>query len=440
MRLLGGGVLALFVHHHQPSSYIAYTRKKTRLHGINEWRDQAIESKYTLDSYKPPQQQSTNNDNPTITTPSKVPILPFPFSDILLLGQRTQLNLYEQRFHELFNDAITNHCGIIAQGLLAGNGMITTLPLCEIESYTRLGAKDNWKYTGNGMGNGCIFVTIRAVSRAKIVESDLLQEGPYMIARVVELVDDELSSEESVIGESSQLAVANLVASNIENLMVSLASMEHKLKVVEEEKRYQEGKKTNNDESRREVVKDDSDEGIMSRRIINAQLESLFMQDSNEGVDVPSSGQEEEEDDAIEDTEDEDDGNALPDDSDEDIDRVAQFAAAFESAKEADTFGYIMPSTLAVPDNLLSKAGGSSKQTTIRNSKDLVGISWAAFCTGDKNNLQRDVIKIQALDMTNILKRLQLAASMLLEEKKRLKAKLALAGITDPGNTESSTD
>jgi hypothetical protein len=164
------------------------------------------------------------------------------------------------------------------------------------------------------------------------------------------------------------------------------------------------------------------------------------MQDSNEGVDVPSSGQEEEEDDAIEDTEDEDDENSLPDDPDEDIDRVAQFAAAFESAKEADTFGYIMPSTLAVPDNLLSKAGGSSKQTTIRNSKDLVGISWAAFCTGDKNNLQRDVIKIQALDMTNILKRLQLAASMLLEEKKRLKAKLALAGITDPGNTESSRE
>jgi Lon protease-like protein len=435
MRLLGGGVVALFVHHHQPSSYIASTRKKTicttRLHGINEWRDQAIESKYTLESYKSP----TNNDNPTIN-PSIVPILPFPFSDILLLGQRTQLNLYEQRFHELFNDAITNHCGIIGQGLLAGNGMITTLPLCEIESYTRLGGMDNWKYTGNGMGNGSIFVTIKAVSRAKIVESDLLQEGPYMIARVVELVDDELSSEDSVIGESSQLAVANLVASNIENLMVSLASMEHKLKVVEEEKRYQEGKKTNNDESR-EVVKDDSEESIMSRRIINAQLESLFMQDSKEGVDVPSSGQEEEEDDAIEDTEDEDDENALPDDPDEDIDRVAQFSAAFESAKDADTFGYIMPSTLAVPDNLLSKAGGSSKQTTIRNSKDLAGISWAAFCTGDKNNLQRDVIKIQALDMTNILKRLQLAASMLLEEKKRLKAKLALAGITDPGNTES---
>ena len=429
-------MLALFVNH-QPSSYIAYTRKKictTSLHGINDWRDQAIESnnKYTLDSsYKSQQQQPNTNDNPTTATPSKVPILPFPFSDVLLLGQRTQLNLYEQRFHELFEDAMDNHCGIIGQGLLAGNGMITTLPLCEVESYTRLGAEDNWIDTGNGMGNGSIFVTIRAVSRAKIVESDLLQEGPYMIARVVELVDEELSSEDSLIGESSALKVASLVASNIENLMLSLASMEHKLEAVEE-KRYQERKETNDDGSREVNAVKDGEEGVMSRRIINAQLESLFMQESNEGVDVTSSGQEE--DDAIEDNEDDD--NTLPDESDEVIDRVAQFAAAFESAKEADTFGYIMPSTLAVPDNLLSKAG-PSKQTTIRNSKDLAGISWAAFCTGEKNNLQRDVIKIQALDMTNILKRLQLAASMLLEEKKRLKAKLALAGITDPGNTES---
>ena len=249
-----------------------------------------------------------------------------------------------------------------------------------------------------------------------------------MIARVVELVDEELSSEDSLIGESSALKVASLVASNIENLMLSLASMEHKLEAGEE-KRYQERKETNDDGSREVNAVKDGEEGVMSRRIINAQLESLFMQESNEGVDVPSSGQEE--DDAIEDNEDDD--NTLPDESDEVIDRVAQFAAAFESAKEA---GYIMPSTLAVPDNLLSKAG-PSKQTTIRNSKDLAGISWAAFCTGEKNNLQRDVIKIQALDMTNILKRLQLAASMLLEEKKRLKAKLALAGITDPGNTES---
>jgi len=433
-------VLALFVQH-QRQSYIANTPRKkictTRLHGINEWRDQAIESKYTLEgSYKlqqqqqqQQQQQPNTNDNPTTTTnPSKVPILPFPFSDVLLLGQRTQLNLYEQRFHELFEDAMDNHCGIIGQGLLAGNGMITTLPLCEVESYTRLGAEDNWIDTGNGMGNGSIFVTIRAVSRAKIVESDLLQEGPYMIARVVELVDEELSSEDSLIGESSALKVSSLVASNIENLMLSLASMEHKLKAVEE-KRYQERKETNDDESREVNAVKDGEEGVMSRRIINAQLESLFMQESNEGVDVPSSGQEE--DDAIEDNEDEDDENALPDESDEVIDRVAQFAAAFECAKEADTFGYIMPSTLAVPDNLLSKAGLS------RNSKDLAGISWAAFCTGEKNNLRRDVIKIQALDMTNILKRLQLAASMLLEEKKRLKAKLALAGITDPGNTES---
>ena len=40
-------------------------------------------------------------------------------------------------------------------------------------------------------------------------------------------------------------------------------------------------------------------------------------------------------------------------------------------------------------------------------------------------------MKIQALDMTNVLQRLQLASAMLRAEATKLKAKLALAGIKD---------
>lgn len=282
------------------------TTTTTRLNGIHEWRDQALELKYnTLDSYDEKRSSSSSAGNnassssssPTTTPPPPaaiLPVLPFPFSDVLLPGQRTQLNLYERRFHDLFQDAMDNHCGMMGMGLLAGNGMITTLPLCEVESFTRFGADENWTDDGNGMGNGSIFVTIRAVGRAKIVESDgLLEEGPYMKARVVELVDEDVSLEggggsglkerrgKLLNGESSPLEVASHVAGNIENLMVSLASMEHKLKVAEEEEKEkneeEEGKKFVINSSSgefseiegggREAKVKDGEDGIMNRRI-----------------------------------------------------------------------------------------------------------------------------------------------------------------------------
>ena len=119
---------------------------------------------------------------------------------------------------------------MVGMGLLAGNGMITTLPLCEIESFTRLGYEENWINKNDGMGNGSIFVTIRAVGRCKIISEDgLLQEEPYMKATVMELVDEDItksgvrekkSSGSTVSGESSPIEIATLVASNIENEMV----------------------------------------------------------------------------------------------------------------------------------------------------------------------------------------------------------------------------
>jgi hypothetical protein len=270
---------ALLIHHSEaflppaPSFF-----KTTRLRGINEWRDQALETKYTLDSYT---QSPATSGGPT-PTPTTIPILPFPFSDVLLMGQRTQLNLYERRFHELFQDAMDNHCGMVGMGLLAGNGMITTLPLCEVESFSRFGADENWVDNGSGMGNGSIFVTIRAVGRAKIVESDLLQEGPYMKARVVELVDEDVSlggesglkerSSGPLSGEASPLEVASLIAANIEMLLLSLASMEHKLKAAEKRMSEEKGKSKIASEGipdgaeRGADIKDNDDE-VMNRRI-----------------------------------------------------------------------------------------------------------------------------------------------------------------------------
>ena len=262
---------------------------RTRLHGIIEWREQALESRYTLDVY----QQA--DSSPVIAT---IPILPFPFSDVLLQGQQTQLNLYEQRFHELFQDAMDNHCGMVGMGLLAGNGMITTLPLCEVESFSRFGAEEDWVDRRDGMGNGSIFVSIRAVGRAKIAESGLLQEVPFMKARVVELFDEDMSMDEKsglkekstnkLSGVSSPIEVASLIAGNIEHLMLSLASMEHRLREVEvnandSNKTGYSGKEDSKtaeklapNVGRESEAKDDEDE-IMNRRIVNARLVRMIL-------------------------------------------------------------------------------------------------------------------------------------------------------------------
>ena len=47
----------------------------SRLFGIDEWREEGIQSKYTLDSYNTPASSQPYSDVPGV-----VPILPFPFS------------------------------------------------------------------------------------------------------------------------------------------------------------------------------------------------------------------------------------------------------------------------------------------------------------------------------------------------------------------------
>jgi len=107
---------------------------------------------------------------------------------------------------------MSNHCGLVGMGLLAESGIIQTLPLCEIEAYNRM---------GEGFG---IFVTIRVVGRAKLV--DLTQQEPYIKAVCTEIVDE----------IPPNLDLPNLVASNIENFMLLLSSMEHRLSQAAEEK------------------------------------------------------------------------------------------------------------------------------------------------------------------------------------------------------------
>ena len=115
------------------------------------------------------------------------------------------MNLLVTSFIDLFEDCMENHCGVVGMGLIAESGIIQTIPLCEIEAYNRM---------GGGFG---IFVSVRVVGRAKLV--DLTQQEPYIKAVCTEIVDD----------IPPNLDLPNLVASNIENFMLLLSSMDHRL-------------------------------------------------------------------------------------------------------------------------------------------------------------------------------------------------------------------
>ena len=135
------------------------------------------------------------------------------------------------------------------------------------------------------------------------------------------------------------------------------------------------------------------------------------MAESSEGLDMENVEVEPGE--MIDEDEDEFESESESEEDDENMDRVARFQQALERAKEVDTFGYVNP---------------KKHDTSLRLPRDLTAISWAAFI-GDSNDVQLNIMKIQALDFTNVLQRLQLGAAMLREEEKKLKAKLALAGI-----------
>ena len=124
--------------------------------------------------------------------PKSVCLLPFPYQEVLLQGETKQLRLYEERFIDLFKDVMENHEGVVAMGLLADSGIIQTVPLCEVEA-------------SNTMAGFGIFVTIRVVGRAQLLE--ITQQEPYLRAVCMEIVDE----------IPPNLELPNMVANNVES-------------------------------------------------------------------------------------------------------------------------------------------------------------------------------------------------------------------------------
>lgn len=208
-------------------------QKSSRLCGITEWRDHFFDL--------PGSSRSLIGSEDVL--PKQVCILPFDFREVLLQGETKQLRLYEERFIKLFDDCTNNHDGVVGMGLLADSGIIQTVPLCEIEAYNRM----------EGFG---IFVTIRVVGRAKLLE--ITHQEPYLKATCVELTDK----------IPPNLELPRLVAENIDSSIMMLSAMEHRLEQVE--------------------VDDDEDspkDAEMRRRIALAKLVScVWLWDSRQNV------------------------------------------------------------------------------------------------------------------------------------------------------------
>jgi len=203
----------------------------TQLFGINEWRDTLFDSPGTKGG-------TTNNADGSL---KEICILPFPYEEVLVQGETKQLRLYEDRFIKLFDYSQDKLSGVVAMGLLAESGIVQTVPICEIEAYNRM----------EGFG---IFVTIRVVGRAQLQE--LIQQEPFLKGICKEISDK----------IPPNLELPNLVASNIENFMLLLSSMEHRLSKAMNEKK----------EDGSTGGGDDKESAKIRKRIQMAKLVSMF--------------------------------------------------------------------------------------------------------------------------------------------------------------------
>ena len=170
-----------------------------RLNDINEWRDTVFDVQIEDDS---------GSDNSFDPSPQReILVLPFPVCDVLLPGETKNLRLFEERFLQLFDDAMDNFGGVVAMGLIAENGIIQSAPLCNIEAFNRM----------DGFG---IFVTIRVVSRVSI--TGVTQGEPYIKATCKEIFDE-------VPQGDADVQLLSTIAGNIENMLLTISAMEHRL-------------------------------------------------------------------------------------------------------------------------------------------------------------------------------------------------------------------
>ena len=184
----------------------------------------------------------------------------------------------------------------------------------------------------------------------------------------------------------------NLVASNIENDMLLLSSMEYRL---------EQAKKDNSTN-----IKDPLDyDKIMKQRMRLARLEDTFYDEGTTEDD--------------EDCDDDDDDSLY-------VDRRKRFRRAYEIALETDTQGY-------------QSAAGNTILADHRTPQELTAVSWAAFCSELLSETDAP-FRVQALCSETLFDRLKLASAMLQRKKKLLRSRMETAGLRLSGEEEGEDD
>jgi len=335
---------------------------KTALNDLSEWRD------LYFDETQKPSIVNDVMEQQNVEGPAReVCIFPFALNDILIQGETKELCLYEERFHNLFENAQNSHAGVVAMGLIAPPaGVLQVMPLCEIESFRRMPGQTEF---GTAVS---IYVTIRVVGRASLIqvlEEDLTENIDYLRGWCVE-VNDEVKDSSAEDGGKRAMALGNEYADRLEGVFDSLVTLEEQLESM--------GGPVDGGE--------EFSVAVLKRRLLEAEL------------DVTRDDDDEEEDD-------DDD-----DDDDEEVDnRRSRFEQAYKVAKSSDMQGYrtTFPSTEPVESNS-------------RSIQDLTALSWAYFST--EENPEVDYIqRLQAVECEDLCQRLKLALTMMMERRSNLK-------------------
>ena len=361
------------------NAFTARTQTSTHLRDICEWRD--------IMSSDPSGGPAFNNDGSAPTR--EICILPFPFQDVLLQGETKELNLYEDRFITLFDDVMDNCGGVVAMGLVANDaGIIQSVPVCEVESYNRV------RLSLDDEDPPKIFATIRVVGRANLV--GIVAQEPYIKARCREISD--------VV--PNDLEESNIIAGNIENMMVTLSSLDHQIAEMESA-----------------AAQDADGGGQGSTEYRDALIASLKNDNVGNSIDTDNNDDDDEDDDV------------------ENLDRSARFAKSYRIARETDSQGYTISSDTS-PSSEIMGDGNSGKRKDrkkqLRSVQDLTALSWAAFCT-EEDAMPDAKYRVQALDTDDLHVRLQLASFMIQQKKIELMTRIN-PGLKGGENNDNDAD
>ena len=147
----------------------------------------------------------------TKSNKATIPLLPFGFDEVVMLGEEKQLRLYEERFQLLFKEVMENYNGVVAMGYFSqDNNLIQTCSICEVLSFN------------SKMLEGSILVNMRCVSKGSL--KTLVKASPFPVVA--------LDEEHEILPNNAEFC--ELLADSIEMNYKNCAATERQLRDARE--------------------------------------------------------------------------------------------------------------------------------------------------------------------------------------------------------------